>query len=391
MLQPVEGDLSLIESEWPPAADGSVYLNSGSCGRKPRSVLAAMHAGWEESNTNPTRHTFIEGEELATQARTAAAALFDVDPGCLLITNSTSQGLQLILQSFLASPGDELITTTHEHGITRTICRYLEEARGVVVHRVEIEPLAGSDALARAVLARVGTRTRMVMVSEIDCFSGWRPDLLPLASELSCAGVPFFADGAHSPGQGVCRPARYPLWVGSGHKWLGGPNGTGFAYVSSEYIARLKPVWLGDRFFNFGEHELSRFEFQGTSDVSRYTGLAAAVSLYGRLGPEAMRRRQWQLVCHLRKLLAGLPGCVVRTPALEEEATGMLTATFESALVSVDDLREALWREHRIWIQPDFFYGDPGRGMRISCHPATTEAELDRLVAALASMLKTGR
>ena len=50
----------LIAHELPAVADGSIYLNTGSCGRKPVSVLQAIERGWNEFNYNPTIETFID-------------------------------------------------------------------------------------------------------------------------------------------------------------------------------------------------------------------------------------------------------------------------------------------------------------------------------------------
>lgn len=380
-------DRELIAREYPPDPGGSIYLNSGSCGRKPLSVLRSWQSHVESGNANPTRFTFIEGEELVREARLAASELFAVDPDCLLLTNSTTQGLQLIMESFLVRRGDELVTTDHEHGITKTICRHLEESRDIIVHRVEIEPLDGSAALSERILSRVSERTRLVLVSEIDCYSGWRPDLGQLADALDRQSVPLLVDGAHAPGQGPTRPARYPLWVGSGHKWLGGPNGTGFAYASPALIPHLKPLWLGDRYYNYSRDDIRRFEYQGTADFARWPALAEALRLNIRLGDAAIAARQRELTVYLRERIAGLPGLTVRTPALPSEASGMVTFTFGESHVPVNDLREWLWQKQRIWIQPDFYYGAPGHGMRVSCHFSTGEEDIDRLVDALAGVL----
>jgi selenocysteine lyase/cysteine desulfurase len=199
--------------------------------------------------------------------------------------------------------------------------------------------------------------------------------------------VPLLVDGAHAPGQGLCRPGRYPLWVGSGHKWLGGPNGTGFVYARPELVSRLEPVWLGDRFYNYSDSEILRFEYQGTADVARWLGLASACQVSLALGPEKIAERQACLVDYLRRRLIDLPAHEIRTPAVASEASGMLTATWSPQHVAVPDLREALWQRYRVWIQPDFFYGQPGHGMRISCHPANTYQDIDRLIEALSGLL----
>jgi Selenocysteine lyase len=240
---------AIVEREFPRAFAGVTYLNAGSAGRKPNSVLDAVSAGWQHLNINPTLTTFLE-EDWISSARNAAAKLFSVNVKNLLLTDNTTAGLQLIMQSFLKNPGDELITTDHEHGSVKTVIRHLEETRGVVTRMHSLDAGVSSNQFCLNILSSVSERTKLVLLSEIDCFTGWKPDLNTIVESLEMLDVPLLVDGAHSPGHLLSRPGAYPMWVGSGHKWLGGPNSTGFAYVSQELIPRLEPVWLGDYFFN---------------------------------------------------------------------------------------------------------------------------------------------
>lgn len=375
-----------VQEQWLPAGDGSIYLNNGSCGRKPKVVLDAVAQGSHKLNLNPTLFTFLDAT-MRNQACEVAATAFGVPKETLMLTSSTTAGLQQIAQSFLLNPGDELVTTEHEHGSWKTICKYLEETRGIVVRRYQGDPLDGSKALCQGMLELVTPKTRLVEVSEIDCFSGWRPNLNLLSDALNKAQIPLLVDGAHSPGQGPCSPTRYPLWVGSGHKWLGGPNGTGFAYIAPHLIPLLKPVWLGDHYYDFTETNLLRFECLGTTDQTRWLGLTEAIKLWLELNPEAIAKRQQELVAYLRKGLQSLSGVELRTPDIKNESSGMVTFTWQPEAVAVPNLQESLWSDFRIWVQPDFFYGQQGHGMRISCHPATTEQELDRLIQSLETLL----
>lgn len=374
--------LDLVKREFPAAPNGEIYLNSGSCGKKAQSVLDAIQRGWKEHNINPTRFTFIDMEHRDT-ARRAAAQLLDVEPASLLITNNTSDGLQLIMQSFLLNPGDEIVTTDHEHAVTKAICRFLTETRGIVVREYKVQPFDGSESLCQGMLDLVNEKTKLVEVSEIGCLTGWRPNLDPLVQSLAKANIPLLVDGAHAPGQGYCRPAKYPMWVGSGHKWLGAPNGTGFCYVAPHLIPKLKPVWMDGHYYDYPETDLHRFEARGTTDVVRLMGLTAACNLHMQLDPARIQARQFQLVRYLRERLPDVPGWVMRTPDVPEENSGMLTISWPPHMVTVPDLRTALWDEFKIWIQPDFFFGDPGKGMRIACHIYNDESDIDKLIAAV--------
>src|ERR1700722_6399924 len=99
-------DTALITEQWPAPADGSIYLNNGSCGRKPLVVLEAINQGLAECNLNPTLFTF-NNPVPRQKAIAAASKLFDVPGESLFLTNSTTNGLQLLLQSFLLKADDE--------------------------------------------------------------------------------------------------------------------------------------------------------------------------------------------------------------------------------------------------------------------------------------------
>lgn len=391
MVAELKLNLERVRSEWTPPRDGSAYLNTGSCGRKPKVVIDALKNALEQINVNPTYSVFLD-QEPWQKARQAACRLFSVDLKSLLLTHSTTQGMQMIMQSFLLHENDEVITTSHEHGSTKAILRFLQETRGIKIRVHEIDPLAGSAAFCQGLLSLASDKTCLVQVSEIDCASGWRPDLTPLVADLERASIPLLVDGAHTPGQGLTRPSQYPLWTGSGHKWLCGPNGTGFVYAAPHLVSRLQPLWLSDKVYLGEPDDLSRFEYQGTTDISRLAGLAEACSLYESLGSDAAVAQQRKLVRYLRQALSerfsGSRQPVIRTPDIDAESTGMLTFTWPEDRIPVNDLRETLWQDYKIWIQPDFYYGLPAHGMRISCHIATTEAELDRLMDALDKIIR---
>ncbi len=405
-------DEELISAEWPREKRDGLYFNNGSCSVKPQSVVQALHDGWERLNRNPTLLTFFDNDP-RENARNAAAKLLNVSSESLLLIQNSTYGLQLVMQSFLLSPGDEFLTTNHEHGCINALCRYLEEHRGIVVKRADMDPLKGSDAFTASVLGLVSGRTKLVEFSEIDCYTGWRPDISNLISELKREAIPVLVDGAHVPGQGLCTPAEYPMWVASGHKWLGGPNSTGFLYAAPEFAERLTPLCIGDRYYNEAttaaiqsagapvtasasgaatpaKHtHLSRLEWQGTADPVRWLGLYAAIELQERLGQAQIGARQLQLVSYLRRELASLPvTCIFRTQNNVSEACAMISLFWEEKDLLVDDLPLALWERHRIWVQPDSFSSTPGRGMRLSCPIYIDTGDIDKLVTALRSMLR---
>ncbi len=392
-------DLELVRREFAPDKNGHIYFNTGCCGRKSVSVLNAMARAHEALNLNPCHFTFNDNSAIE-QARAAASRLLSVPEGNIFFAFSTTSALQIIMQSFLLDPGDELVTTDQEHGSLKTIAQYLSETRGIVVRKCQIKPAAdgdttGSAELCRDLLSLVNEKTRLVAVSEIVSYTGWRPDLTSLVENLAGRDIPFLADCAHGPGQILCRPDRYPLWVGSGHKWLGGPNGTAMAYVRSQLKHRLKPLALGDTYYtkrDLDALDLSQLEGTGTADHARWRGLTRAIDLHLSLGVEAVVSYQLKLAQYLRSKLEDAFNPTFRTnnqfDQCRRECTSMLNFKFAQERLKVPNLQDYLWQEHKIAVQLDYLNAVPGHGMRISCHISNSMDDIDRLIDALKCVIK---
>jgi selenocysteine lyase/cysteine desulfurase len=389
-IETPKGDLEkVLSAQWSPSPDGSIYLNAGSCGRKPKCVLEAIEEGWRTFDSNPTKFVFLDTDPLES-ARIEASILLSLPPDSIMFTQNVTQALQIILQTFLLDAGDELVTTDQVHNCLYAIGRYLEETRGVVVRRLKVDPFRGSNALVEDILKLVGDKTRLVVISEIFSTSGWRADLEGLVAPLANTSTQLCVDGAHAPGQGPVSPGRFPLWVGAGHKWLGGPNGTGFLFAQPHLAAKLKPVNIADRYYDQYPSNLKRLEWIGTSDGNlRWLGLKAACRLQIELGQEKLWQRQQSLMKYLVESLQILPEYELRTPLVEGEQSGMLTITWQPDRVPVPDLSAHLWDRYRICVRPDLFFGKPGNGMRISCHPSNTTTEIDHLIKALKEIFKS--
>lgn len=98
--------------------------------------------------------------------------------------------------------------------------------------------------------------------------------------------------------------------VGSLHKWVAGPAGTGVSWLSARAAAALQgTVWAGHPVDP--EAALSRFEPAGAQDFARWAGLDAALAVYASLGPAraAARARALgqRLAEGLARVLSGLP------------------------------------------------------------------------------------
>ena len=121
------------------------------------------------------------------------------------------------------------------------------------------------------------------------------------------------------------------LLSGTGRKFLRGPRGTGFLYVSKAILDRLDPPFIDLHAANWTDartYELRpdarRFE-NWESYVAGRIGLRAAVRYALELGLEPIRVRVTMLADRLRASLAELPGIAVQD--LGKVRSGIVTFT----------------------------------------------------------------
>ena len=113
----------------------------------------------------------------------------------------------------------------------------------------------------------------------------------------------------------------------------------------------------------------------------------AAISTVQRIGVEVIARHAGPLVRRLRDGLAELPGLEVISPAPWELASGILAIRLPGFTPEqVRGLVARIWQEARVVVkfQPEY------TGIRISVAGFNIEAEVERLLMALARLLPAG-
>jgi selenocysteine lyase/cysteine desulfurase len=189
------------------------------------------------------------------------------------------------------------------------------------------------------------------------------------------------------------------LLTGTGRKFLRGPRGTGFLWVRDTALERLDPfvaeigsaTWDGGRGFTWADGA-RRFETWENSYVN-IIGLGAAVQQALELGLDAIGDRTRTLGERLREGLGQLPG--VTTHDLGTHRCAIVTAKIAGR--SADDVAAALGRAG-INVSTTVAEHNPldteQRGIhplvRFSPHYYSTEAEIDRAVAAVAELASAG-
>lgn len=355
-----------------------IYLNVGTLGPQPRVVLdAAIETMRRVAMTLPPG---VDWPELKRRV----GHFVGCDPEGLVFPRNTTEGMSFVAHGLELKPGDEVLSTDHEHVGGISCWQLLAARRGVRLRQLPL-PTPADDpaeivARFRGALTR---RTRVISISHVNFTTGLvmpARDIVALCREHGLVSV---IDGAHPPGLlrlnlGELDPDFY---ASSPHKWLLAPQGTGFLYMRADWRERLWPTLASggwdDR--SLGAH---RFNHLGTFDESRLTGLAAAIGFLETIGMDRVEARIRALRQRLAERVAALPGVRVVSPS------GPLVAGMVSFEVAGRDALELQRRlaekgNVRTRVIGEYDYG----WMRLSPHIYNSPEELDRFVQLLAQEL----
>ena len=346
------------------------------------------------------REQQLGGYEAAEQAAdaidnfyTAMAALLNARPSEIAWMENSTRAWDMAFHAVDFQPGDRIVTGQTEYASNLLAMLHMQRRRGVEIiiipndaeGRIDLEQLERS----------VDDRVRLICLTHVASQQGVVQPAAEVGAIAARHGILFLLDACQSAGQIPIdvRQTGCHLLTGSGRKYLRGPRGTGFLYVSSDVTRQLEPPfidlraasWVDESDFRIRE-DAARFE-NWEAFVAGKIGLAAAVDYALALGMPVINRRIATLAASLRHQLAAMAGVTVYEPL--DEATGIVT--FSVGSLSPEKLQAAL-RRSRINIgvsrkataQVDF----SRRGLtvinRASVHYYNTGEEIDRLLAAIA-------
>jgi cysteine desulfurase / selenocysteine lyase len=236
----------------------------------------------------------------------------------IVLGNATSYGLNLLAQGLGLSSGDEILVVGGD--FPATVIPWLQLAdRGVQV-RFLGDDTARVDAgtLAEAITPK----TRVFCTSWVFSFFGHAVDLAALGRVCRDHGVLFIVNGSQAVGARPLDVSQTPLdaLCCCGFKWLCGPYATGFAWITSNVLARLdypQPYWLsmqegGDLnseldYTLADRHDGPAHDVYGTANFLNYQPWIAALDHLASFGMDAIAAHDQALVDRLLRGLDELP------------------------------------------------------------------------------------
>jgi selenocysteine lyase/cysteine desulfurase len=330
---------------------------------------------------------------LFTGARGVLARFLGAKPEEIAFVRNATEGNAIVAAGLKLVAGDEVIFETHAHPGGSFPWFQQEKLRGIAVKLFEPDPHDPAGNLER-ITRLITRRTRVVQVSHVTAPTGIVMPVTEIARICRERGIWFHLDGAQTAGMFpvAMRELGCDSYATSGHKWLDGPLETGVLFVRQERLDEVAPTLVGAYSGELdalpGEFRLTptavRYEY-GTRNSATAVGLAEAVKLQERIGPERVAARGRALMEQVRAGLSRLRGIEILTPASPAMSASMIA--FRAATVPFDQLFARLLKEHAIRARP--VSEQKLNALRVSTHVFNSPAECDALVVGVKKILRS--
>jgi selenocysteine lyase/cysteine desulfurase len=356
------------------------YFDHASVGPTPRRAVQAVTQTLSgQSSFGSLNHPALH--ERAEDARRQYAKLIGARPEQLAYISSTSAGVSLIARGLEWRGGDEVVVPAIDFP-SAVLPWMILQREGVVVRRV---PCADGRVKLDDLLNACGARTRVVCASWIQFSSGHRLDLARLGEECRRRGILSVIDGAQGVGALSIDVSSLPIdaLLTHGYKWLLGPQGVAWLYLSNPLSAVLRMSAAGLRSMmqreSYSDHsfspraDASRFE-TGILNFHGIAGAQASVELLEEVGVQVIERRVGMLIDLLCAGLLDL-GCQLKGgPDRTDFRSGIVA--FRHPRYASDECQANLAGAGIVTsVREDW--------VRVSPHFYNSEDEIDRLLRCL--------
>jgi selenocysteine lyase/cysteine desulfurase len=375
-----------------PACQNIIHFNNAGAALMPEPVFRAVMDHLELERN-------VGGYEAERRAERGLASYYDNFAALLgasadeiaYVENAT-RAWDMAFYSLPLREGDRILT--HESEYASNYLAYLQLAKR---RRIEIDvvpPDSSGQIDVKALEAMIGPKSRLIAITHVPTQGGLVNPAAEVGRIARKHGLLYLLDACQSVGQMRVdvREIGCHMLSGTGRKFLRGPRGTGFLYVSREILGELDPPFIdlhSAKWPTAGTYEWSpdarRFE-NWESYVAGRLGLAEAVHYALALGLENIEKRVTRLAETLRTALAAIPGVTVRD--MGEKRCGIVTfdREGEKAFDIVHRLagkRINVTQSTASSARLDFERRHLAAVVRASVHCYNTEDEIDRFCRAV--------
>lgn len=295
-----------------PHCQDKIFINSAGASLMPQKVVESINhylseeaqfGGYKVADSHPTTIANFYQE---------AAQLINTQPKNIAFAHDATDAYTKALSSINFQAGDVLITSEDDYSSNQIQFLSLKERFGIIIKRIKTLENGDLDLLHFQQLIEE-KKPILVAITHVPTNSGLIQDVTSIGTICESADILFLVDACQSVGQMVVdvQKIKCDFLTTTGRKFLRGPRGTGFLYVSDKVLTRdYQPLFIDGK----GANWITPNTFQAISGAQRFehwerpyalmVGLTTAIRYANKLGMQNIQNRNQILIKRFRANLA---------------------------------------------------------------------------------------
>jgi len=319
-----------------------------------------------------------------------AASLINCEAHNIAFTHDATDAYAKALSSFDFKPGDKIVTSNDDYISNQINFLSLQKRFNVEILRTDNLPNGDLDLPQLETLIQ-NNNPKLVAITHIPTNSGLVQDVEAVGRMCEKYGHTFLVDACQSVGQIPVdvKKIKCDFLSTTGRKYLRGPRGTGFLFISDKMLdAGHAPLfvdmrgadWTGKDSYLLQRHA-RRFE-TWESPYALIIGLKEAINYANQIGIEVIHQYNTKVIGRLRENLSTIPEVTM----FDKGSTTCNLLTFKKQGKSLQEMEKWLTTHHvfysvseRSSAQIDFERKGIDWAIRLSPHYFNTLEEMDRV------------
>lgn len=389
-------DITKVRLDTPGCQD-KLFFNSAGSSLPPASVTQTVVSYLkEEEQIGGYKLAALKADEIQ-QTYVELAKLVACKPHNIALAYNATDAYARAMSSIAFEAGDVILTTDDDYVSNQLAFLSLKKHYGVNISRVRC--LASGDLDMNDFEEKIKSlRPKLVAVTHVPTNSGLVQDVVAVGKLCRQYDILYLVDACQSVGQLVLDVTEIgcDFLSATGRKFLRGPRGTGFLYISDKVLqSDMAPLYLDLR----GSYWISEDQFKVMDNARRFElweqpyalvlGMGEAARYANQVGMQEIEDHNQQLRQRLAEHFAAIPGI----KRLDRGSHTCNIITFIKEGVEKEALCQHLDQHNVYYSTPsvtnariDFGKKQVDWAIRISPHYFNTLEEMDRLGEIISSL-----
>ena len=232
-------------------SDEIIALNAGSSGPLSQAARYGIKDGYSsEASSRGDEPDAMRDKgsglarysEVVADAKSVLSRFLGSSPDEIALCDSTTTGMNIFMWGYDWKLGDEIIAGNLENPAAKVPLMILAKRRGV-----KLTYINQFDGTLEQLSEKIGDKTRMVLLSDVNFATGSRIDLKEASKIAHDHDTLLLADGIQAVATSHVDVKKLEVdgYAMARHKFICGPDGAGAIYVSKDAMEKIEPTYSG--------------------------------------------------------------------------------------------------------------------------------------------------